>query len=138
MFIVYYISFPAWYINFLIGLNGLALLATVFVLNQHHKNPTRPVYKYIRKVVLKSMSKAQVEPAAECNRENAGLLCEGGKSAMPPTGLKNINCVDAANNQENYAEQWACLARLLDRLFFVTYMCVMVFGAVAFLLTTIY
>lgn len=122
---------PAWYINFLIGLNGLGLLATVFVFNQHHKKPGRPVYKCIRNTVLKYMTKGQDDAAAECNIPQPTDAPEDG-----PCDSEDPNTTTNANNSY-YAEQWACFARLLDRLFFVLYMCIMFLGALGFLLITV-
>lgn len=80
------------------------------------------------------MAKAKDEAAAECNHVESKSL------QLQPTGAQKDGPgenMDAPTNPEDYAEQWAGFARLLDRFFFLLYMCLMLFGALGFLLLTI-
>lgn len=133
-----YLYISAWYLNFVMMLNGLALLATVFVLNQHHKNPSKPVYSYVRKFVLKQFHLAariherRVEAEGEDDWAHGHRFLDR-KNSEETHNHKDQMLTKNSFTSENFAEEWACLARLLDRFFFFVYVCIVLSGTVAFL-----
>ena len=131
-------------------LNGVALVATIFILHQYHKRPAKPVHRWIRLFVLKllaipfdhSLELTRWYRHAEDGRNSQaftdatnGLLPKENKNSDNQTASENDEKRDATREdlEKKWQEDWVNVTKILDRFFFVIYFIALVLATVIFI-----
>eukprot|EP00920_Eleutheroschizon_duboscqi_P022764 GHVT01055553.1.p1 GENE.GHVT01055553.1~~GHVT01055553.1.p1 ORF type:complete len:159 (-),score=9.48 GHVT01055553.1:42-518(-) len=136
-------------------LNAIALLSTIFLLNQHFKRPMKPVPKWVRLFVLKflaipfgdrewnqckklkqickkSKKHNDTHSVVELDKEKESSLLDDDNQG------NNNECMvveDVSAQKDIWANEWAEVALVLDRLFFCLYLLVLVVATIGFIVT---